>query len=225
MAWVKLDDQFFINPKARAAGLEGRALAAASWCYCAMQRNDGIFPADDVSIIAAMAGVPQDIGDRLVAVGLWHRVGDQIEVHDYLEHNLSNEQMIARSEKASKAAAARYAPGNASSSPPGTAPSMPIPSPSPDGKSPLPSSSDLGKLPADLWTTIADKKFEKAKDVGNPQRWKAKVIENDKTDAALVARALTLVEMYDITTTQLVTHLLDGGSPGNAFRRKDTARE
>lgn len=228
MAWVKLDDQFFINRKARAVGLEGRALAAASWCYCAMQRNDGIFPAGDVPIIAAMAGVPQDIGERLLAAGLWHAIeGDQIEVHDYLEHNLSNEQMVARSEKASRAATARHAQGNASSkapsTPPGTAPSQPIPSPSPERSSPPPSTSDLDSLPAGLWTTIAEKKLKQAKAVSNPSRWKAKVIENAKADPELVARAVTLTTQFDLSTSHLAECLIAESNPPAAYRKKATA--
>jgi hypothetical protein len=220
MAWVKLDDQFFINKKARAAGLEGRALAAASWCYCAMQRNDGIFPADDVAIIAAMAGVPQDIGDRLLEVGLWHRVGDQIEVHDYLEHNLSNEQMIARSEKAAKAAAARHATSSAPSTATSRPASQPIPSPSPSTSSSSSSSSDLDRLPAELWTTIADKKMKTAKVTNNPTRYRAKVIENDKRDLELVARAVQIMERYDVSTPYLAECLIGGTLPRAEYLRK-----
>lgn len=227
MAWVKLDDQFFINRKARAVGLEGRALAAASWCYCAMQRNDGTFLADDVPIIAAMAGVPQDIGDRLIEAGLWHRVGDQIEVHDYLEHNLSNEQMIARSEKAAKAAAARHAPSTApstaSSTPASEPPSQPIPSPSPAGPSPLPSSSDLDRLPADLWTTMADKRVAKATIKSSASGFRKKCIENDKKDAELIARAVQLVEMFDLPVSYLAECLISGSTPSPSYRRREPA--
>lgn len=212
MAWVKLDDQFFINPKARAVGLEGRALALASWCYCAMQRNDGIFPAGDVPIIAAMAGVPDETAGRLIDHGLWHAIeGDQIQVHDYLDHNLSREQMAERSAKASKAATTRHAQSSASSTAPSrpasNAPSVPIPSPSPEGSLSSSSSSDL--VPEAVWLEAAKKKAAMPKaNVGNFARWSPTVIAADKAEKG--DDAAWIWATYEISVDQLAGIIATG---------------
>lgn len=119
MAWVKLDDSFFINPKIRSAGHHGQLLYLAGLCWAAMQLNDGTFPASDVPAIAALAGVPQDIADTLIAAGLWHAaeadcplcrsVGQHtpvpsghVAIHGYLEFNKSREQITAEREAAAE---------------------------------------------------------------------------------------------------------------------------
>lgn len=223
MAWVKVDDQFFVNRKARAVGLEGRALFLASVCYCAMQMNDGVFPAGDLEVVAAMAGVPQDIGVRLVATGLWHVTEDGYEVHQYLEHNPSREQAIARKDRAVKAANARHNPAtsNAPSKPSGIASAVPIPSPSP--ASPSSSSSVTSTVPDDVWTTLARKKLAIATNVKNVPSWTRKVIENDRVE--LGPRAQELWDRYEISPSHLADVLAAGGtSPSlNQLRLRQTA--
>jgi hypothetical protein len=223
MAWVKVDDQFFVNRKARAVGLEGRALFLASVCYCAMQMNDGTFAADDLPIVAALAGVPQDIGERLVTIGLWHVVEDGYEVHQYLQHNPSREQVIARKERAEKAANARHNPAtsNATSTPDGNASALPLPSPSP--ATPSSSSSVTSTVPDEVWTTLARKKLAIAQGVKNVPSWTRKVIENDRLE--LGPRADELWSMFDISPNQLADVLANGGNSPllNSLRRKASA--
>lgn len=222
MAWVKVDDQFFVNRKSRAAGLEGRALFLASVCYCAMQLNDGVFPADDLEVVAALAGVPQDIGDRLITIGLWHAIEGDIHVHQYLTHNPSREQVIARKERAEKAANARHHPAtsNAPSTANGNADAVPLPSPSPASLSS--SSSVTSTVPDEVWTTLARKKLAIAKGVNNVPAWTRRVIANDRTD--LGERAQELWDRYEITTSHLADVLAAGGtSPSLNQLRKRTA--
>lgn len=189
MSWAKLDDQFFVNRKARAVGLEGRSLFLASVCYCAMQQNDGRFPAEDLEVVAAMAGVPQEIADRLVAVGLWHAAEGGYEVHEYLEYNPSREQVVARKERAEKAAKARHhpAPSNAPSNADGKAFALPLPSPSP---SPSPQPSSSSSVPDEVWTTLARKKLAIATNVKNVPSWTRKVMANDQAELGAKAQEL-----------------------------------
>ncbi|MFZ5863004.1 MAG: hypothetical protein ACOYXR_09220 [Nitrospirota bacterium] len=227
MSWAKLDDQFFVNRKARAAGLEGRSLFLASVCYCAMQQNDGCFPVGDLEVVAAMAGVPQDIAERLVTIGLWHATEGGYEVHEYLKYNPSREQVVARKERAEKAANSRHHPAtsNATSTAPGNANAVPLPSPSPSPKtSSSSSSSDLRGLPPDLWMRIAEKQAQQTtSQIANPAAWKRKAASNAQAD--LEQRAVALVERYDLTPSQLADALTAPSNPPwlNHHLRRDTA--
>lgn len=112
MAWVKLDDQFPINHKTRALTIEARYLYVTSLCWCAMQTNDGTFPASDTPTVAALAGVPPTIAGQLSPT-LWHPEGfdceacaevgqaipvpsGHITIHCYLERNESRDQIERR---------------------------------------------------------------------------------------------------------------------------------
>lgn len=221
MAWVKMDDQFFLNRKARSVGLEGRALAAASWCFCAIQENDGVFPASDIPVVAAMAEVPVEVGDRLIEVGLWHAIEGDIHVHDYLKHNPSREEIAVRRERAEKAAAARHATSNATSKPSSSAASQPLPSPSPVDTSRLSSSSDSG-VPEAVWTEFGRKKLalQKPGTVRRPEPWMRTTVADARSNAELSARASWLNQAYDLTPSQLAGHLVDSSTPSEAFKRK-----
>lgn len=198
MAWVKLDDKFFVNKKARAVGSDGRALALASWCYCAMQENDGRFPVSDVPIVAAWAGVPESVGDRLIEAGLWDAIdGDLIEVHDYLKHNPSSEEIAVRRQRAERAAAARHATSSATSTTERKATSQPLPSPSPDTSVSSSSTSDL--VPEAVWVEAARKKQDGK--VRNFATWSKAVIASDKLEQG--ADIAWIWQTYDITVSQL----------------------
>lgn len=110
--WVRIDDQFFHNRKARAVGPEGRELFVASVCYSAMQLNDGQFVAEDLPVIAALAQVERSVADRLLAHEMWHPQGHDcpkcrsvgqtmpvppgyIAVHEYLKTNPSRADVEA----------------------------------------------------------------------------------------------------------------------------------
>lgn len=83
MAWVKLDDQFFINPKARAAGLEGRAMFLAGLCYCSANRTQGLIITEAVPLVAVMADVDPSAVDALCRENLWRSRPEGYEVVDY----------------------------------------------------------------------------------------------------------------------------------------------
>lgn len=210
MAWVKLDDKFFVHRKAIAAGVEGRALFVASMCYCAMQENNGEFTEADLPVIAAMAGVPQEIADRLVEVGLWDRSDRDYLVHDYLTYNPSSEQIAARRKQAEAAAAARYAKSSAASSPPG----MPIPSPSPassSSSSSTVSQTELAEIPEEVWEILADRSIAATSStIKNLGKYRTQCIRNAKRDHG--ARAVEIWQRWEIKPSHLADVLANGGS-------------
>lgn len=222
MGWVKLDDDFFRNPKARAVGVDGRALHVASMCWCAGQVNDGRFPESDVPVIAALAGVHPDLAEVLFKYGLWETPEPGVvQVHDYLAYNPSREQVIARRDRAEKAGTASATARRTTS--PTTSPtaSQPLPSSSPDRSSSSSSTVTWEGVPDSVWETMAKKKLRTAPDVKNVQAWCAKVARNDRDE--LGPRAAELVAMYEISESLLVDVLLAGGSSPvlNSLTRRD----
>jgi hypothetical protein len=89
VSWVKLDDQFFDNRKARSVGAAGRELFLAGLCYCASNLTDGAIEKSAVSLLLAKAEAPRRAEAKLVEVGWWEDRGDFYLVHDYLEYNPS----------------------------------------------------------------------------------------------------------------------------------------
>lgn len=94
MTWVKLDDGFFLHPKAIAAGRDGRDVYLAALCYSNQQLTDGVIPAHALALIGTLAGVVDydTAASRLVEVRLWKTHVDGWEIHGYLERQQSKEQ-------------------------------------------------------------------------------------------------------------------------------------
>jgi hypothetical protein len=86
MGWVKLDDGFFLHPKAVAAGGAARTLFLSALCWSNQQMTDGVIPAPSLPLVAALGGVTdfEQAASRLVEVGLWHNHVDGWVVHDFL---------------------------------------------------------------------------------------------------------------------------------------------
>lgn len=135
MTWVRLDDGFYRNRKARLAGKDGRALFLASCCYSAAALTDGHISRVDLPVLCADAEVKPSVAKRLVEVGLWHEVDDGWTIHGYLELNPSKEKVEAdraaaadrtRKWRDGKRDASRKGARNASSD---ASPSHPDPSP------------------------------------------------------------------------------------------------
>jgi hypothetical protein len=94
VGWVKLDDGFFLHPKAVAAGGAARTLFLSALCWSNQQMTDGVIPAPSLPLIAALAGVTdsEQAATRLVEVGLWHNHVDGWEIHQFLGRQQSKEQ-------------------------------------------------------------------------------------------------------------------------------------
>ena len=86
--WVRLDVDYYHNPKALAAGPGGRALHLASICWVGAQLTDGVIPAPAVPMILHDAGVDRTAVDLVVAAGLWTpNGGTSFELHDFVNMN------------------------------------------------------------------------------------------------------------------------------------------
>lgn len=140
MLW--LDDAILDNPKLSAVGPVGLALYIAGLTYCARNLTDGFIPygqsrvllplrwldpkEQECRVIVKTADVSLE-GDALLdhvtallteaVTGdpLWERVSRGFLVHDYLKHNLSREQVVARRE-ATRTRVARHYQRHSSSS-------------------------------------------------------------------------------------------------------------
>jgi hypothetical protein len=101
MTWVKIADEFYRNPKMRAAGKNGRALYLAGLCYCASGLTDGHVAAIALPVLAAEAEVPgKATAAKLVDIGAWVPVNDGWCIPDYLDYNPTREQVQAERDAA-----------------------------------------------------------------------------------------------------------------------------
>lgn len=140
-AFFKLDVGYYDNPKIVPLLDEDQPWAVhlhqASMAYSAQHLTDGV-----VRVKTMLRKIPASDADvqALISAGLWVDLGDgQVRVHDYLEHNRSAAEAKSATDKARRAAAARYvaapdgspehahddASGTASSNAPSTASGMP----------------------------------------------------------------------------------------------------
>lgn len=86
MPWAKIDDRFHAHPKVARAGDAAIGLHIRALSYCAAYLTDGLVPRD-------FARGKKRAASRLVAVGLWEVHADGWVIHDYLEYNLSAEEV------------------------------------------------------------------------------------------------------------------------------------
>jgi hypothetical protein len=100
VSWVKVDDQFFRNPKVMSAGRDARDLYLVGLCYCAQSLTDGFIPRAALRVLGAEAEIDeaQSGADRLVKVGLWELAAEGYMVHDYLEYQPTKERVLATRE-------------------------------------------------------------------------------------------------------------------------------
>lgn len=91
--YIRVDADFWDNPKAIAAGPEGRSLYLCALAWSRKQLTDGNLPAHVLPTLAFKCGVPIDVAqaaaDRIVEARLWKRTADGWEIHDYAEHQLT----------------------------------------------------------------------------------------------------------------------------------------
>jgi len=67
MAWARLDDQFWSNPKIIAAGNQAAGIFARALCYCSANDTDGFVPAP----IGRQIGGKGASIERLISARLW----------------------------------------------------------------------------------------------------------------------------------------------------------
>lgn len=105
MAWVRIDDQFFLHPKVAKAGKDAALLYLGSLTYAAGQLTDGRIEAAAVRLISAMVDVQAKHAKRLVEVGLWEECEGGYMIHDYHEYNPSRDKVLATREARAEAGA------------------------------------------------------------------------------------------------------------------------
>lgn len=139
MAWLKLDDQIFLNRKVAQCDTGAKMLYIVGLSYCANQLTDGFIPTGTLPLLAGMAGLDWQIAkqsaDKLLEVCLWSATAKGWQIPDYLEYNPSREQVlhnqVVRSEAGKRGGVAKSqqnAKQNSGKSLP------PSPSPSPDSE-------------------------------------------------------------------------------------------
>jgi hypothetical protein len=97
--WVRLDVDYFTNPKALAAGPGGRGLHLASICWAGSQLTDGHVPEAAVPLILHAAGTNRRAVSAVVDAGLWIPNGDGFILHDFVEMNGSKADVEAERER------------------------------------------------------------------------------------------------------------------------------
>jgi hypothetical protein len=135
MAWVKLDDHIFGNPKVIELSKDAKLMYMAALTHCSAQLTDGALTPGAVRLIAAMVDVERDCADELVAAGLWEQLEDGYRVHDYLEYNPTAERVRAEREAAKDRMRRARSPEVRANNPRSSPRSSPSPAPTPSPRS------------------------------------------------------------------------------------------
>ena len=101
VAWARIDDHYFQNPKVTEAGPEGRFLHLASIVYACGHGKGGLIRESALPLLMLSCGVKSDkairaLVDRLVAVGLWDVAAEGWEIHDFGEFQPGNPTALGR---------------------------------------------------------------------------------------------------------------------------------
>jgi hypothetical protein len=87
-----LDTHWHSNPKVLSLGVEGGFMHAWGISYCDDELTDGFIP---TGALPNLKGVRIGI-ERLVGARMWVPVTGGWQLHDYLKHNRSREQVLAK---------------------------------------------------------------------------------------------------------------------------------
>lgn len=112
LKWIRLDTTMFDNPKLLylQEDKQHRAIVAylQGMCYSGRHGLAGFVPSAALRII----GATTNDAKHLVNAGLWQPAPGGWEINGWAEYQLSDEEANRRSDKAKKAAAARWAKRN-----------------------------------------------------------------------------------------------------------------
>jgi len=108
-SWVRVDAGLASNHKtlallAEKGGDHALCVYVFALGYCGIQGTDGFIP---VTALGLIHGRSRD-AQLLVDVGMWHELPGGFEVHDWREFQPSDEESKLRSDRAKKAAEARW---------------------------------------------------------------------------------------------------------------------
>jgi hypothetical protein len=99
MAFVKIDENLPHHPKMlHAMSVQPHAfgLYVASVCYSNRYRTDGIILTAALPSLLSAIPRPKPVAAALAAARLWDEIEDAWQIHDYLEHQASSEQIARR---------------------------------------------------------------------------------------------------------------------------------
>lgn len=224
MTWARFDDNYSDHPKIVAAGALAELLDMRAIIYCARYGTDGQLHATALPRISTGIVKPLEKAAKLVDVGRWSPTGDGWEVLDFLDYNPSSadaeEAARARSEKAKRAAQARWHPpeSNAASNTQASgasvlqdAPSRPVPSPSSSSHSSTTArGADVGTDEEKL-SKIIDRLVEAkaaGKKLRNPARYKATVRNDALAEHGDTIRQILATHSDDVPAASVVGYLL-----------------
>ena len=112
LKWIRLETSMFENPKLLYLQEDKQYRTIVSYlqgmCYAGRHGLAGFIPKAALRIIGATASD----ANRLVTEGLWVPAPGGWQINGWEEYQLANEEATKRSEKAKKAAAARWANRN-----------------------------------------------------------------------------------------------------------------
>lgn len=112
LKWIRLETTMFENPKLLylQEDKQYRTIVAylQGMCYSGRHGLAGFVPKAALRVIGAI----NSDAARLVREGLWHPAPGGWEINGWEEYQLANDEALRRSEKAKKAAAARWAKRN-----------------------------------------------------------------------------------------------------------------
>ncbi|ATN88679.1 hypothetical protein SEA_DEMSCULPINBOYZ_84 [Mycobacterium phage Demsculpinboyz] len=112
LKWIRLETTLFENPKLLYLQEDKQYRTIVSYlqgmCYSGRHGLAGFVPKAALRVI----GATQSDATRLVREGLWNPAPGGWQINGWDEYQLSNEEAVRRSEKAKKAAAARWAQRN-----------------------------------------------------------------------------------------------------------------
>jgi len=105
MSWLRLDDGYMSHEKILQLKDGEFRLWHAALAECNKQANDGIFPKATLRVLYGHLERPKTglaCTLALVKVGLWYDLGSHIQIHDYLEYQISSDQRKRLNKAAAK---------------------------------------------------------------------------------------------------------------------------
>ena len=100
MPWANLDDQFPKHPKVLPLSDPAFRLHVSGVCYAAQYLTDGRIESEAVPLL--MPRFKARYLEELLKRGLWLQVGDDFEIHDYLQWNRSKREITEERERLRK---------------------------------------------------------------------------------------------------------------------------
>jgi len=225
MAWVKLDDQWYDNPKLLDLSLESIGVWVIGLTYASRHLTDGFVP---YKALKRIIDAPEEHTEALEARGLWSVVEHGWQIHDYLDYQPSAAEVKDRRKKRADAgriggrASAevrsgarlehRYeASGEPSAEANRSTPSRPDPSPNKTSSSqanPKPTKDQQQSVDNSLEPVIAmiaTRRLRASTNVRNPDAYRRKIETELRTDPDIRERMAHLARAYpDLTQSQMV---------------------